>query len=288
MLRTTLSGVRGLPAAAQRLCSRGLSSDLAAGARSPLVQRSSQRSRSQLQAVFTCGVPAAGKTHILNRVFGWWSDRLMIDLDDEIERHPQYDPLEPHRIYELREAYEWADARVAERFAKALEARVPRRLLVYDGTGTKVATRLERMDMARRAGFTVSLLYVRVRLETARQRNALRTRRVPDDILQTYFARIERTFELEAPHADEVFVVDNDATPDQPDDHALCLPHSPIDGIRCLTPLRLIPRVVADEVLPDEPHGGGLPAESEQPGGAAHCRPRDSDGCVIQPDPLGQ
>lgn len=246
-----------------------------------------QLTQTPLQAVFTCGVPAAGKTHVLDRVFGWWRDRLVIDLDTVIKSHPDFNPHQPHEIYESREAYEWADARVAERFAQALAERVPRRLIVYDGTGTKVATRVERMELARASGYTVTLLYVRVQIETALERNARRTRRVPDEILRRYYDRIERTFELEVPHADVVHVVENDGE-SLADDFRICLPHSKLEEreSECLTPLRSIPRVVMEETLP-EPHTGGL-AQVQANKQPALRRSRDSSGCIIVPDSVSQ
>ena len=246
--------------------------------------RGERRPQPQLQAVFTCGVPAAGKTHVLDRVFGWWSDRLVFDLDQEIKLHPRYNPRRPEEVYELREAYDWADARVAKRFEQALEERVPRRLLVFDGTGTKVATRIARMEQAKAADYTVSLLYVRVHVDTALARNAARTRRVPDDVLRHYYERIERTFDLEAPHADVVHIVDNDA-PTSAEDHSVSLPHSPND--ECPVPLRSIPRVVMDEVLPDPPSGARTERLLSR-GDRALARARDCHGRVIIPDSLSQ
>ncbi|KAJ1637756.1 hypothetical protein T492DRAFT_859435 [Pavlovales sp. CCMP2436] len=160
---------------------------------------------SQLQAVFTVGVPGAGKTH----------------------------------IYESRSAYEWADARVGEKFEAALAACVPQRLLVFHGTGTKLATRIARMDEAKAAGYTTTLLYVHVHLETELERNRNRERK------------------LEAPHVDVVHVVENDLGP-QDDDHSVSLPHSPTEGVKCMTPLRSIPRDVLNDAL-EQLEGDGEP-----------------------------
>ncbi len=67
-----------------------------------------------------------------------------------------------------------------------------------------------RMDAARSAGMWVTLLYVRVTLETAMRRNARRERVVPLDTLSDYFHWAESAVEMVRPHADEVLIVEND------------------------------------------------------------------------------
>jgi predicted kinase len=234
-------------------------------------------SRSPLQAVFTCGVPGAGKTYVLDRVFGFWGDRCVLDLDDEIKLHPAYDPTRAHEIYASREAYEWADARVGRRFEEALQAHVARRLIVYDGTGTKVATRIGRIEQARAAGYVTSLLYVRVSLATALERNCTRMRCVPEDVLREYYARIEKSYELLKPHVDFFHVVENDGPIVDGEEEAISLPHSATEGVRCLTPLRSIPAAVLEEALEQIESGEGNPV------GHRLERSRDSHGQVIVP-----
>ena len=80
-----------------------------------------------------------------------------------------------------------------------------------DGTGAKVERRVQRMDDASRAGWFVKLLHVDVSLETALARNAKRHRRVPEDVLAQYARLIADAVEVEAAHADEVEVFDNNA-----------------------------------------------------------------------------
>jgi predicted ABC-type ATPase len=260
-------------------------------------QRSSQRMRAlhaapippprpagaqSLQAVFTVGVPGSGKSRVLDLIFGWRGDRLLLDLDDEMKAHPSYDPLAPHLVYDSADAYAWADERVVRRFEAALSARAPHRLLVFDGTGTKVASRIARMEQARASGYVVSLVYVRVALDTALARNRARPRCVPEYVLQSYYERVARSFELLRPHADEVYVVDNDGD-DDATEHlaAISLPHSASEGVQCLHPLhsRLIPRAVLREELDD------LEGDEAAAARRAHAldRTRDCHGRVIVP-----
>lgn len=237
-----------------------------------------------LQSVFTVGVPGAGKSYVLDRVYGWWRDRVLLDLDDEIKRHELYDPLAPHLVYDSAEAYAWADARVAARFTNALRERVPRRLLVMDGTGTKVSSRVARMKMARAAGYHVNMLYVRVSLDTALERNRQRARSVPERALVNYFHRIDRAVRCEAKHCDQVHTVDNDY--ERSADVTLTLPHEHSKLGCVLYPARTIPRPVLDEPL-DGLEDAPLLAAAAGPTPKPVERARDERGRVIVPIGIG-
>lgn len=219
-------------------------------------------------AVFTVGVPGSGKTCVLNRIFGWWKDRVDIDIDDDMRAHPSYDPANPHLVYDSVAAYAWADSRVEARFEEAIRTKATDRLIVMDGTGTKVASRIARMRFARAHGYAVGLLYVRVTLETALRRNLCRRRQVPEDILRTYYTRVDEAYALERPEADHVWVVDND------EDNQECTGVDDDDDATVA-----IPRAVLEEVL----HGGHTSALGFGPS-----RPRDSSGRVLVPDGLSQ
>lgn len=96
-----------------------------------------------------------------------------------MKQHPRFDPAFPASIYSDKAAYDWADDCLQRQFESILSERPLPRLVAFDGTGTKVVRRIERMKQARAAGYWIRLLYVRVSLETAMRRNSRRHRRVP-------------------------------------------------------------------------------------------------------------
>jgi predicted kinase len=59
-------------------------------------------------------------------------------------------------------------------------------------------------------GFSIHLCYVKVSLATALARNAKRERNVPESIIREKALNIATSFELTAPHADSVVVIDNE------------------------------------------------------------------------------
>ena len=58
--------------------------------------------------VFMAGMPGSGKTTAINRLFGL-QNVLLLDLDAEMRDHPQYDPDDRAAVYDLPDAYQWAN-----------------------------------------------------------------------------------------------------------------------------------------------------------------------------------
>jgi len=75
---------------------------------------------------------------------------------------------------------------------------------VVDGTGTKLARRVQRMRDAAAAGWWVKLLVVTVSLRTAAERNANRHRKVPPHVLTRYQAELDLSAATQSVYADEV------------------------------------------------------------------------------------
>jgi len=167
--------------------------------------------------VFMIGLPGAGKSRVI--AYRYTLDHrdrtkarnstVVLDLDQEIAQHPEFDPNDPDRLYlaSNQEAYRWADARVEERFLAGLRDTNVRRLVV-DGTGTNVARQTRRMAQARAAGMFVKALYVRVPVKTAVSRAAMRKRGVSRSRIEAYQTKMATAMRVAAEHADEVEVVD--------------------------------------------------------------------------------
>ena len=152
-------------------------------------------------AVFTMGLPGSGKSTVANRLFDL--DAMdVIDPDAIKADHPDYDPKNPSALHA------WSNEQAELIYSASLSAGV---LDVFvDGTGTNAEKMIRRMGQAREAGYKVILLYVRVSLETAIQRNADRERVVPEYIIREKALDIAVSFSLATAYADSTTVVDND------------------------------------------------------------------------------
>ena len=169
--------------------------------------------------IFTAGAPGSGKTYCLHSIYGL-DNVTMIDLDSEMKYHPNYvDRGNNSHLYEAKASYKWADEMVEKSFQKILRKPPTARsgattLTCLDGTGTHSKRQQRRMLDAKRAGFWVVNLFVKVDLETALERNAKRERRVPEDILKTYVEELDGAVKEvnEVPGlVDEFIVFDNNA-----------------------------------------------------------------------------
>ena len=142
--------------------------------------------------VFTAGAPGSGKTTALQSIYGL-RNVMLIDLDEAIKLHTEYDAKHPARVYEKKINYEWANELVERRFQQAIAAPATNRpaVICVDGTGTHVQRQLRRMQEAKNAGFWVVQLFVRVSLDTALARNASRQRSVPHGVLSRYVDELE-------------------------------------------------------------------------------------------------
>ena len=152
------------------------------------------------EMIFSMGLPAAGKSTICNARYG--STHEIIDPDAYKENHPNYDPKNPQALHA------WSQEKTEKNFAAALAAGTGR--FVVDGTGTNSEKMVRRIQTAQAAGFTCRLVYVKCTLKTSLARNAARARNVPEAVVKAKALDISTSFELVAPYADTVEVVNND------------------------------------------------------------------------------
>jgi predicted kinase len=148
--------------------------------------------------VFTMGLPAAGKSYIVSRDL---PSHTVLDPDEMKKSIEGYDPKNPHAVHaESQRIMEAA-------FGAAL---IGTGDWVIDGTGTNAEKMVRRITQAKAAGYTVELLFVTVSLATSLKRNAARDRVVPENVVRSKALDISTAFEIVAPHADTVKVVDNE------------------------------------------------------------------------------
>jgi predicted ABC-type ATPase len=150
--------------------------------------------------VFTMGLPAAGKSTVATARYG--ATHRTIDPDAIKESHPDYDPKNPAALHG------WSQEEAERQFAELLAAASGQ--WVVDGTGTNAEKMVRRIRQCQAAGYTVALVYVRCTMRTSLARNAARTRVVPEHIIRGKARDIATAFEIVAPHADTVEIVDND------------------------------------------------------------------------------
>lgn len=151
-------------------------------------------------AIFTLGLPAAGKSTVISATYA--ESHVVLDCDSIKESHPAYDPANPGALHA------WSKSVLAERFAEVLAAGVP---FVYDSTGTDTERMSAGMSAARAAGFRVIIEMVTVPLHVSIERNLTRDRRVPLPIIITKAGQVRAAFSTLAADACEARERDNSA-----------------------------------------------------------------------------
>ena len=68
---------------------------------------------------------------------------------------------------------------------------------------------VRRMEQAREAGYSIEILYVKVDLEVALQRNSERERTVPERIVIEKSRDIETSMKITSQYADKVTIFEN-------------------------------------------------------------------------------
>jgi len=150
------------------------------------------------QMTFTMGLPGAGKSRVIANDY---ATITRIDPDLVKAAHPDYNPKDPGALHA------WSAAIAEEQFQVALGTDCD---YVIDGTGTNSDKMVRRIRQAHAAGFTCTLVYVRVSVETAIARNAARARSVDVAIIREKALDIETAFSIVSAEADEAVIVNND------------------------------------------------------------------------------
>ena len=172
--------------------------DIKARYRNPI----KKRRRGQKEIVFTMGLPAAGKTTLVNKRYGKKKGWEIIDSDLISVALPGYDPNDPSKTHTR-----------AEEMAEDLYQNTLRQRdnpnIVLDSTGIKISKITRRIRDARFAGYHVKLLYVTVPLEISLVRNAKRDRHVPRSIIMDKARDVRSAFDQVSRLVDQVEVFDN-------------------------------------------------------------------------------
>ena len=146
------------------------------------------------------GLPGAGKSYTLNNNYDV-TGYTMIDPDEIKKEKADYDDKKPS-VY-----HEWSKKEAKARIARAM---ANDENLVIDGTGTNVEKMYKQITELQADGYTVEILYVKVKLETAIERNAKRARTVPVEIIHEKFETISTAYEILSSIANKATVINND------------------------------------------------------------------------------
>lgn len=152
------------------------------------------------RAIFTMGLPGSGKSTTLKKMYDL-SNYAVIDPDEIKKEMPDYDPKNPAVYHEWSK--EQADSRTTRAIAEG-------RNIVIDGTGTNEGKMLTQISDLQMKGYLVELVYVKVQLATAIERNNKRARTVPIDIILEKYGLIDRAVDILSKVVDEFKIVNND------------------------------------------------------------------------------
>ena len=149
--------------------------------------------------ILTAGLTGAGKSTVLKKMgLNSWN---IANSDAFIEAHPEYDPKKPELLHE------WAKQENQKQIYKFLSEGVD---FIIDGTGTNVERYAKYISDAKELGYTVELIYVKVKLQTAIERNAKRERTVPVEVIYEKSAVINHTVNAIGKMCDAMATVIND------------------------------------------------------------------------------
>lgn len=155
----------------------------------------------QATAILTMGLPGSGKSTAITNLYGFDHSFTVIDPDLAKAGHPDYDPKNPQALHT------WSKSVTDAQLAAALDARED---VIIDGTGTNAEKMVQRINRLHGLGYTVTVLYVRVSLDTAIARNARRARTVPEEIVREKAELITTAAEIVAAYADDFVTYHND------------------------------------------------------------------------------
>ncbi len=149
------------------------------------------------KAIFLIGPPAAGKSTTRSELY---PNYLVIDPDELKKDLPGYDPKNPSKVHM---ASKILSRKLFERYLSSNES------FVYDTTGGNEERMIKEIMEAKEKGFKVILLQVTCSLNVCLERNRLRERTVPDEVVKSIWYEVQETSKNLIAYADETIMVDN-------------------------------------------------------------------------------
>ena len=163
------------------------------------------------KAVFLAGGPGSGKSFVVGRTALQALGFRLINSDDAFEKG-----LKRAGLTTDADDIASAQGQAVRAKAKALTGKIMTRALegrmgiVIDGTGKDYAKIKKQVDMLRTLGYAVHMLFVNTDLDTALERNRMRPRSLPDDLVTKMWKDVQKNIgKFQGLFRNRMIVIDN-------------------------------------------------------------------------------
>ena len=163
------------------------------------------------KAVFLAGGPGSGKSFVVGKTALKALGFRLINSDEAFEKG-----LKKAGLTTDPEDIASAQGQAVRISAKALTGKIMTRALegrngiVVDGTGKDYKNIKKQVDMLRKLGYAVHMIFVNTDLETAQKRNTMRSRSLPDDMVKKMWDRVQKNIgKFQALFRNRMTIVDN-------------------------------------------------------------------------------
>lgn len=163
------------------------------------------------KAVFLAGGPGSGKSFIVGKTALTAYGFKVINSDDIFERKLAKVGLKPtpEDIYSKlgQETREQAKVLTAQKMSMAVDGRLG---LVIDGTGKDFAKIEKQANKLRDIGYEVAMIFVNTDLDTAKVRNRMRSRSLPDAEVESMWKDVQKNIgKFQTFFRQKMFIIDN-------------------------------------------------------------------------------
>ena len=163
------------------------------------------------KAVFLAGGPGSGKSFIVGKTALKALGFRLINSDDAFEKGLKKAGLttDPDDIASAQGQTVRAKAKAltGKQMKMALDGRLG---LVIDGTGKDYTKIKKQVDMLRTLGYAVHMLFVNTDLDTALERNKMRPRSLPDDLVTKMWKDVQKNIgKFQGLFRNRMIVIDN-------------------------------------------------------------------------------
>jgi predicted kinase len=144
------------------------------------------------KAVFLAGGPGSGKSYVAGKLLSGYGLKTVNsdDIYEYLAKKDNVDLSDPDQVYSDKgqEVRNRAKELTMSRQAGYIDGRLG---LVIDGTGKDVAKVQKQSDMLKQLGYETVMLFVNTSEDVAQQRNKMRDRRLPDEVVSKMWAQVQ-------------------------------------------------------------------------------------------------
>lgn len=163
------------------------------------------------KAVFLAGGPGSGKSFVVGKTALQALGFKLINSDDAFEKGLKKAGLsmDPEDIFSVQgqEVRAKSKALTGKKMERAVEGRLG---LVIDGTGKDYTKIKKQVDLLRKIGYSVAMIFVNTDLDTALERNRNRARSLPDSEVEKMWKDVQKNIgKFQNLFRDRMTIVDN-------------------------------------------------------------------------------